>query len=80
MAISKVASHEVRIKKLEVTVDNHEKRINFLENKFSTIIDGIKGISDKLPKHPILGMLLYLGVGIGIGGILILVIILLAYG
>lgn len=67
-------SHETRITKLEKTSKNHEVRLNSLEGKFSIIINGIKEINDKLPKHPILNILSYVGAGMGIIIVLVFII------
>jgi len=75
-----VESHGKRITKLEKTAIDHETRINDLENKYNIIINGIKGIDEKLPKHPILNFLAYITAGIGIGGSLALFLIVIFYG
>lgn len=73
-------SHGKRIKELERTVLDHENRLHDLETKYGTIISGIKGIDDKLPKHPIINFLSYMAAGIGIGGSLALFLIVIFYG
>lgn len=73
-------THEKRIVKLEKTVSNHETRITNLENKYEVIITGIKGIDSKLPKHPILNILSYIGAGVGICVLVLIIISVIVYG
>ena len=65
--------HEKRIANLEKVYNDHERRIINLESKFGLIVNNLEKILMKLPKHPIINIICYVGTGLGIAFLIVLI-------